>query len=236
MTRPRRLSFERVLLALALASVLSAYFVFDLGRFLSLDLLKAERLAIVAWRDLHPIEASVLFFAVYVVVTGLSLPGATILSLAVGAVFGLAWGVVLVSFASSIGATLSFLSARFLLRDWVHRRLHGRLQAIDEGMKTDGVFYLVAMRLVPVLPFFLVNLAMGLTPIRTRTYYAATQLGMLPANLLFINAGTQLAQIDTPADIVSPELLASFLALAALPLVARRAVASLRRRQGCTED
>lgn len=215
---------KRLLLVAAIFGLVLAYFVFDLGRFLSLDYLKGQQVAIESWRASQPLTAALFFFIGYIAVAGLSLPGATVMSLVIGAIFGLLWGVLLVSFASSIGATLAFLTSRFLLRDWVQQRFGKRLCIINAGIEKDGGFYLFTLRLLPIFPFFIVNLLMGLTPMRTRTYYIVTQGGMLAANLVFVNAGTQLAKINSLSDILSPGLILSFALLAFLPLLARKIV------------
>ena len=221
----------RVVAVALVAALVGAYFAFDLGRFFSLDFVKAQQAAITGYAAAEPIRAAAAFLAIYVVATGLSLPGATVLTLAAGAVFGLAWGLVLVSFASTAGATLAFLASRFLLRDWVQRRFGDKLRAINQGIAREGAFYLFALRLVPAFPFFVVNLAMGLTPIRTWTYYWVSQLGMLAGTLVYVYAGTQLAHIRSLRGILSPGLLAAFLALGIFPLVAKRVVASLKARK-----
>jgi pyruvate/2-oxoglutarate dehydrogenase complex dihydrolipoamide dehydrogenase (E3) component/uncharacterized membrane protein YdjX (TVP38/TMEM64 family) len=225
MTRSRLLLFALIALAVA------AFFAFDLGRFLSLDFFKAQQAAVEAYREAHPLLSAGVYFALYVLVTGLSLPGAVPLTLAGGAVFGLWWGTLLISFASTIGATLAFLAARFLLRDWVRARFAGRLKAMDAGIAKDGPFYLFTLRLVPVFPFFLINLAMGLTPLRTWTYYWVSQVGMLAGTLVYVNAGTQLARIDSPSGILSPALLASFALLGLFPWIARKALALIKARK-----
>ena len=156
---------RKLLLLLALAVSVGAFFAFDLGRFFSLDYFKSQQAAIEAWRAARPGLTAGLFFAVYVAVTGLSLPGAAIMTLVAGAIFGLLWGTVIVSFASTLGATLAFLAARFVLRDWVQSRFGDRLKAINAGMEREGGFYLFTLRLIPIFPFFVINLVMGLTPI-----------------------------------------------------------------------
>ena len=171
------------------------------------------------------------YFLIYVAVTALSLPGAAVMTLAGGALFGLGIGTLLVSFASSIGATLAFLVSRFLLRDWVQARYGERLGAINPGMEKDGAFYLFTLRLVPVFPFFIINLLMGLTPIRTRTFYWVSQVGMLAGTLVYVNAGTQLARLDSLSGILSPGLLASFALLGVFPLLAKRLVAWVQARK-----
>ncbi len=208
-----------------------AWFALGLGHYLSLDALKAEQARLEAWRAGNPLQAAVVFFAVYVAVTGLSLPGATILTLAAGALFGLAWGTLIVSFAASIGATIAFLLSRLVLRDWVASHFAARLRSVDEGIRKDGSFYLLTLRLVPALPFFLVNLAMGLTAIRTFTFYWVSQLGMLVGTVVYVNAGTQLANIRTLSDVASPRLLLSLLLLGLVPLATKAGVDFYRRRK-----
>ncbi|WP_291991741.1 bifunctional TVP38/TMEM64 family protein/FAD-dependent oxidoreductase [Candidatus Accumulibacter sp. ACC003] len=222
---------RRLLVLAALAGLLLAFFALDLGRFLSLDYFKAQQEAIEAWRAAQPLKVALLFFIAYVVVTGLSLPGAAVMTLVGGAAFGLFWGLLLVSFASSIGATLAFLASRFLLRDWVQKRFGERLRAINAGVDKEGGFYLFTLRLVPVFPFFVINLLMGLTPLRTRTFYWVSQLGMLAGTLVYVNAGTQLAKIDSLSGVLSPGLLGSFVLLGVFPLLAKKVVDALAARK-----
>ena len=218
------MQMRKWLLVLALASVVGLYLALDLGQYLNLQTLKAQQQAIEAYRTSNPGLSVALYFSAYVIMAALSLPGAALLTLAGGAVFGLLWGVVIVSFASSIGATLAFLISRFLLRDWVQQRFGQRLQAIDEGVKREGAFYLFTLRLVPVFPFFLVNLLSGLTGMKARTFYWVSQLGMLAGTVVYVNAGTQLAKIDSLSGILSPGLLGSFALLGVFPLLARKIV------------
>jgi pyruvate/2-oxoglutarate dehydrogenase complex dihydrolipoamide dehydrogenase (E3) component/uncharacterized membrane protein YdjX (TVP38/TMEM64 family) len=220
-----------VLVLLAIVAAIAAYFVFDLGRFLSLDALKSNRAALAAWVDANFVLALAAYFALYVAVCALSLPGAAVLTLAGGAVFGFVAGLVTVSFASSIGATLAFLAARFVLGASVRSRYAERLRAIDEGVKRDGAFYLFSLRLVPLFPFFVVNLLMGLTAIRTVTFYWVSQIGMLPGTIAFVYAGTQLARIEKLRDVLSPGLIAAFVALGLLPLALRKAGEALAARR-----
>ncbi|MBS4052426.1 MAG: FAD-dependent oxidoreductase [Methylomonas sp.] len=222
---------SKVFLLLLIAALISAFFAFDLQHYLTLDSLKSQQAGIDAYRQTHPALAVALYAALYIAVTALSLPGAAILTLAGGAVFGLLWGTLIVSFASSIGATLAFLAARFLLRDWVKSRFSARLQAIDDGVNRDGAFYLFTLRLVPVFPFFMINLAMGLTPIKTRTFYWISQVGMLAGTLVYVNAGTQLAKIDSLSGILSPALLGSFALLGLFPLLAKKMIAFIKQRK-----
>lgn len=221
----------RWLLALALVAAAGSFYALDLGQYFSISYFKSQQAGIAAYYQANPVQTIALFFAVYVAATALSFPGAAVLTLVAGALFGLAAGTLIVSFASSIGATLAFLSARFLLRDWVQARFGERLRAINEGVAKDGPFYLFTLRLVPAFPFFVVNLAMGLTPIPLRTYYWVSQLGMLAGTLVFVNAGTQIARLDSAAGILSPGLLASFTLLGLFPLLAKKIVAAVKARK-----
>ncbi len=215
------MKFFRLLLLLVIGSGIVAFFYFDLHRYLTLEILQAQHEKLVESFHRNP-ELTVLgYFLIYVSVTALSLPGATVLTLAGGAVFGLLWGTVIISFASTIGACLAFLSARFLFRDVIKRRYAEKMQVIDQGVQRDGWFYLLSLRLIPVFPFFLINLLMGLTAIRLWTFYWVSQLGMLPATLVYVNAGTQLAKIQSLVDIVSPKILLSLGLLGIFPLLAK---------------
>ena len=225
------MSRRRLLLAALLLGLIAVFFAFDLGRYFQLEFFRSKQSAIEEFRSANPLAAAGIFFAIYVAVTGLSVPGAAILSLAVGAVFGLLWGTLIVSFASSIGATLAFLSSRFLFREWVRSRFGDRLRAIDVGLEKEGAFYLFALRLVPAFPFVLVNLLMGLTPIRTRTFYWVSQIGMLPATIVYVNAGTQLATIKSISGILSPALIGSLVLIGLFPLAAKYVVGSLKGRR-----
>ncbi|MCM2308703.1 MAG: FAD-dependent oxidoreductase [Sulfuritalea sp.] len=225
MTRPR------LTLLVALLAAIAAFVALDLGRYFSLDYLKSQQAVIESWRAAQPLTAALIFFLAYVAVTALSLPGATVMTLAAGAIFGLGWGTLIVSFASSAGATLAFLAARFLLRDWVQDRFGERLRAINRGVEQDGGFYLFTLRLVPAFPFFMINLLMGLTPMRTATFYWVSQLGMLAGTLVYVNAGTQLAGLESLSGIVSPGLLFSFALLGIFPLIAKKLVETIKARK-----
>ncbi|MBT8086588.1 MAG: FAD-dependent oxidoreductase [Gammaproteobacteria bacterium] len=219
-----------MLLVVVIAAI-AAYFAFDLGQYLSLSELKARRDTLAELAKDRPVLFIGGYFVIYVLTAALSLPGAAILTIAGGAVLGLTVGTITVSFASSIGATLAFLAARFLFRDAVRRRFKARLKPIDEGVEKDGGFYLFSLRLVPVFPFFVINLVAGLTPLRTWTFYWVSQLGMLPGTVAYVNAGTQLGQISSPGDILSPSLIGAFILLALLPFAARFGLAWLQERR-----
>ena len=222
---------SRQFLLAALLAAIVAFFVLDLQRFLSLEQFQAQQAAIDAYYRSHPLQTALAFFALYVAVTALSLPGAALMTLAAGAIFGLLWGSVLVSFASSIGATLAFLASRFLFRDAIRQRFGDKLRAIDQGMQKEGAFYLFTLRLVPAFPFFVINLAMGLTPIPVRTFYWVSQVGMLLGTIVYVNAGTQIGRIESLRAILSPSLLISFALLGVFPLVAKKIVDAVKARK-----
>ena len=218
-------------LAIVAAAAVWAYQHFGLGQLLTLDTLKSSRDSLVALYQSRPLFTAASFFAIYVAAAALSFPGATILTLAAGAMFGLWIGLLIVSFASSIGALLAFLVARHLLRDAVQSRFGKQLAPLNEGMRRDAAFYLLTLRLVPVFPFFVVNLLAGLTPIGAGRFYWVSQLGMLAGTAVYVNAGTQLASIQKPADVLSPGLLLSFVLLGVFPLIAKGIVGGLQRRK-----
>jgi pyruvate/2-oxoglutarate dehydrogenase complex dihydrolipoamide dehydrogenase (E3) component/uncharacterized membrane protein YdjX (TVP38/TMEM64 family) len=184
-----------------------------------------------SYRQAHPLFVAAVFFLAYVAVTALSLPLAVWMTLAVGALFGFGWGLLIVSFAASLGATLAFLASRYFLRDWVQARLGARLQTINDGIARDGAFYLFTLRLIPAVPFFVVNLLMGLTPIRAWVFYGVSQLGMLAGTAVYVNAGTQLAQLQSVSDILSPALILSFAALGVFPWIAKFVIGAIKRRR-----
>jgi len=222
---------RKLLLLVVLAMLVAAFFALELGRFFSLDYIRGARDDFAALYQAHPAQVIGAFFGIYVAVTALSLPGAAILTLLGGAIFGLWVGTLVVSFASSIGATLAMLVSRYLLRDSVKARFGTRLADIDRGIQRDGAFYLFTLRLVPVFPFFVINLLMGLTSIKARTFYGVSQLGMLAGTLVYVNAGTQLAQIRSLQGILSPGLIGSFVLLGLFPLVAKKIVDAVQRRK-----
>jgi len=210
-----------VLLAV-IAGLVVAFFALDLERYFTLEYFQSQRERIDAFYQENRVETTLGYFALYVAVTGLSLPGAAVMTLAGGAIFGLLWGTIIVSFASTIGATLAFLLARFLFRDWVQARFGQRLAALNRGIERDGAFYLLFLRLVPAFPFFVINLGMALTPMRTLLFFVISQIGMLPGTVVYVNAGTQLARIGPETGILTPGLIVSFTLLGIFPFVARR--------------
>ena len=221
----------KIAVVVVLAILVVAFIWLDLGRYLSLEYLKARQADIDAFYRENPVMVLAGYFVAYVAITGLSLPGAAILTLAGGAVFGLLWGTVVVSFASTLGATVAFVVSRYILRDGIQRRYGDRLRTINAGVERDGGFYLFTMRLVPAFPFFVINLVMGLTPMRTFTFAWVSQVGMLPGTVVYVNAGTQLGRIESLQGILSPTLIGSFVLLGVFPLLAKWVVGAVQARR-----
>ena len=209
----------------------SAFFMFDLNQLLTLENIKASQAQFEQWRNTSPIFVSLAFLIIYTIVTALSMPGAAIMTLAAGALFGIIWGTIIVSFASTFGATLAFLASRYLFRDFIQQRFGNQLQSINNGIQRDGNFYLFTLRLVPVFPFFLINLLMGLTLIPAKSFYWVSQVGMLVGTIIYVNAGTQLSQIENLNSILSGQLLLSFALLGIFPLLAKKAVNIFKRNR-----
>lgn len=231
------MSKGRIAVILVFVALVVAFIWFDLVRYLNLEYLKARQADIDTFYRQHPVTVLAAYFFAYVAITGLSLPGAAIMTLAGGAVFGLLWGTVVVSFASTLGATVAFVVSRYILRDGIQRRYGDRLRTINAGVERDGGFYLFTMRLVPAFPFFVINLVMGLTPMRTLTFAWVSQVGMLPGTVVYVNAGTQLGRIESLQGILSPTLIGSFVLLGVFPLLAKWVVAAVqaRRRGGAAQ-
>ena len=222
---------RQIVLLLLLAMATGAFVALDLGHYLSFEQLKASQASFAQLHAEQPLAVAAVYFLIYVLATAMSIPGAVVITLAGGAIFGLWQGLLFVSFASTVGATLAFLASRFLLRDWVEARFGQRLADINAGVNREGGFYLFTLRLIPVVPFFLINLLMGLTRMKVWTYYWVSQIGMLAGTAVYVNAGTQLAQLDSLKGILSPALLGSFVLLGIFPLIARRIVAAVQKRK-----
>ena len=219
------------LLASIAVLVVIAFFYLDLGQWLSLDNLKTQQVTLAAYVNDHFVFSVLIFFAIYVAAAAFSLPGAAILTLAGGAIFGLVTGFLVVSFASSLGALLAFLGARFLFRDAIKKRFSDKLAPMEKGLEKDGAFYLMSLRLVPLFPFFVVNLLMGLTNLPARTFYIFSQIGMIPGTLAFVYAGTQLAKIQSVKDVLSPGLITAFVILGLLPITMRKLLQWFQERK-----
>jgi uncharacterized membrane protein YdjX (TVP38/TMEM64 family) len=227
---------SRLILLIVIAILIGLFFIFDYQQYLSLEMLKLKQQQIQDYNLANPNITILLYMLVYIMTTALSLPGATLLTLAGGGLFGLWMGTLIISFASTIGASAAFLGARFLFRDSVKHKFGNRLKAIDEGISNEGAFYLFSLRLVPIVPFFLINLLMGLTTIKTRTFYWVSQLGMLAGTLVYVNAGTQLAKIESLASILSPTLFASFVLLGLFPLMAKKIISFMNKEKEKEND
>lgn len=222
-------TYKKVAILGVLLLIVGLFFYFDLGRFLSLDYLKQSQARFQHLYEQHRFAVLGAYMLIYVIVTALSLPGAAVMTLAGGGLFGLVTGTVAVSFASTIGATCACLASRFFLRDWVQNKFGPKLKTINEGIEQEGAFYLFSLRLIPVFPFFIINLLMGLTAMPVRTYFWVSQLGMLPATIVYVNAGNELAKINSLAGILSPSLIASFAVLGLFPLTVKKLMGRYRR-------
>jgi uncharacterized membrane protein YdjX (TVP38/TMEM64 family) len=212
--------------------VVALFFAFDLQQYLTLEYLKSSKALFISYYEQNPMLVLGSYFLSYVVMTAFSLPGAVWMTLGGGAFFGLLTGTFVVSFASTIGATLAMLISRFLLRDWVHGRFKQQMKTINSGVQKDGGFYLFTLRLLPVVPFFVINMVMGLTPLRTSTFYWVSQLGMLPGTLVYVNAGSELAKIESLGDILSPTLIGSFVLLGIFPLLVKKIISIIETKRG----
>jgi uncharacterized membrane protein YdjX (TVP38/TMEM64 family) len=222
-------TYKKIIILGVLLLIVGLFFYFDLGRFLSLDYLKQSQARFQQLYEQHRFAVLGAYMLIYVIVTALSLPGAAVMTLAGGGLFGLVAGTVAVSFASTIGATCACLASRFFLRDWVQNKFGAKLKTINEGIEQEGAFYLFSLRLIPVFPFFIINLLMGLTTMPVRTYFWVSQLGMLPATIVYVNAGNELAKIDSLGGILSSSLIASFAVLGLFPLTVKKLMGRYRR-------
>lgn len=213
-------------------TIIAALFLsLDLGQYLNLAYVKSQQNAINNYYELNPFKTGLIFFISYILVTGVSLPGAGIMTLAAGAIFGVVWGTILVSFGSVLGATIAFLIARYLFHDYVQNKFKKYLEPINHGIRKEGNLYLFTIRFVPIFPFFIVNNLMALTPIKTINFALVSQIGMLLPTIIFVNAGTQLAKIESPGDVLSLELILSFVALGLFPLVAKKALVYIKKQR-----
>jgi uncharacterized membrane protein YdjX (TVP38/TMEM64 family) len=221
-----------ILLTATFSIVVALFFAFDLQQYLTLEYLKSSKSLFISYYEQNPMLVLGSYFLSYVVMTAFSLPGAVWMTLGGGAFFGLLTGTFVVSFASTIGATLAMLISRFLLRDWVQGRFKQQMKTINSGIQKDGGFYLFTLRLLPVVPFFVINMVMGLTPLRTSTFYWVSQLGMLPGTLVYVNAGSELAKIESLGDILSPTLIGSFVLLGLFPLLVKKIISIIETKRG----
>jgi len=221
----------KIALAAVFVALIAAFFIFDLQQYFSLEYLKSQKDALNTLYSEKPLLIAGAFFLTYVAFAALALPAATILTLAGGAIFGFGTGLLLVSFASSIGATLAFIFTRFLFHDAIQAKFGDRLQAMNEGIEKEGAFYVFGMRLVPIFPFVMINSLLALTKLKVWTFYWASQIGMLAGTAVYVNAGTQLAKIDSLSGIASPQVVGSFVLLGVFPIIAKKALNFIQSRK-----
>lgn len=225
----RTLNWQKGLVLLVIVLLIGVYWYFDLHHHLTFESLKEHHHWLQNFVAENQLATAIIYFFLYILITALSLPGAAVMTLAGGAAFGFWKALFLVSFASSVGASLAFLAARFFLYEYIQKRFQKRLRVINQGVQKEGAFFLFSLRLVPIFPFFLINLLMGLMPLRLMTFYWVSQLGMLPGTVVYVNAGTQLAEISSVEDILSIKLIVSFVVLALLPLIMKKLMPVIRR-------
>jgi uncharacterized membrane protein YdjX (TVP38/TMEM64 family) len=218
-------------IAIIMVAIIAVWAMFNFNHLITLENAKAQQAELNLYISDNWLAASAIYFILYILTTALSVPGAAIISLLGAALFGFWWGLVLVSFASSIGATLAFLFSRYLLRDWVQKKFGNKLSAINSGIERDGNLYLLTLRLIPVFPFFLINLLMGLSKMSVSKFYLYSQLGMLPGTMVYLNAGTQLADIETLSGLLSPAVLTSLAILGLFPLVAKFVIGKINNKK-----
>ncbi len=230
MTRKKK-QIKVIILLVTFSIVLASFFAFELRQYLTLEYLKYAKSLFISYHEQNPLLVLGSYFLSYVVMTTFSLPGAIWMTLGAGAIFGLVKGTIMISFAATIGATLAMLISRYLLRNFVQSHFQKQMQTINSGIQKDGGFYLFTLRLLPVIPFFLINLAIGLTWLRTSTFYWVSQLGMLPGTLIYINAGSELAKLETLSDILSPTLTVSLVLLGIFPLLVRKLLSIIETKR-----
>lgn len=227
---------KKLALIIVFIIAVGLFFTLDIGQYLNLAYIKSKQEAINNYYVMNPVQTGLIFFISYILITGISLPGAGIMTLAGGAIFGLTWGTVLVSFGSVFGATIAFLIARYLFHDYIQKKFSKQLEPINRGIRKEGDLYLFTIRFIPIFPFFIVNTLMALTPIKTLNFALVSQIGMLIPTMIFVNAGTQLAKIESPGDVLSPELILSFVLLGLFPLLAKKIIVFIRRKQDKSLD
>jgi uncharacterized membrane protein YdjX (TVP38/TMEM64 family) len=225
------MNHKKIIIVSLFVVAIALFFSLDIGQYLNLAYVKSQQDAINNYYALNPIRTGLIFFISYVLVTGISLPGAGIMTLAGGAIFGVVWGTILVSFGSVLGATIAFLIARYLFHDYVQEKFKKYLEPINHGIRKEGDLYLFTIRFVPIFPFFIINNLMALTPIKTINFAVVSQVGMLLPTIIFVNAGTQLARIESPGDVLSPEIILSFALLGIFPLLAKKVLIYIRKKR-----
>jgi uncharacterized membrane protein YdjX (TVP38/TMEM64 family) len=227
---------QKIIIVLIILGLIIAFKIFDLGQYFSLDYIKESQENFQLLYNEHRAAVIAGYMVIYILVTSLSLPGAAIMTLAGGALFGLVIGTIIVSFASTIGATLACFVARFVLRDWVQGKLGDKLRTVNNGVEKEGAFYLFTLRLIPVFPFWLINLGMGLTKMPLRTFYWVSQVGMLAGTIVYVNAGKELGKIESLSGILSPTLILSFVLLGLFPIIAKKLLALYKKKKGIVSE
>lgn len=222
---------KKIIIVLIVIGLIAVFKIFNLGDYLSLSYVKESQKKFEILYPEHRASVIAGYMAIYILVTSLSLPGATVMGLAAGALFGLLTGTIVVSFASTIGATLACFVSRFILRDWIQGRFSDKLKTVNAGVENEGAFYLFTLRLIPAFPFWLINLVMGLTNMPLRTFYWVSQVGMLAGTIVYVNAGKELAKIESLSGIFSPGLILSFVLLGLFPIVAKKLLALYKKRK-----
>lgn len=221
----------KIFVVIGVVALIGAFFYFDLKQYLTLGYIKSQQAAFADYYAQNPVGTIAAYMGIYIMSTALSLPGAALLTLLGGALFGVVGGTIIVSFSSTIGATLAFLVSRFLLKDWVQSKFESQLKKINEGVEKEGAFYLFTLRLIPAVPFFVINLVMGLTPMKTVTFFLISQVGMLAGTVVYVNAGTQLSKIESLGGIVSPAIIGSFVALGLFPIVTKKIMGMVTQKK-----
>ena len=223
---------QRILIVAAIILAVILFKALGLGQYLTLEYLKASQDKFARLYGENRLAVIATYMAVYIAVTALSLPGAAVMTLAGGAMFGFWVGLVVISFASTVGATLACFVARFLLQDWVQKKFGDKLSTINKGIEKEGAFYLFSLRLVPIFPFFVINLAMGLTTMKLLTFYWVSQIGMLPGTMVYVNAGKELGRIESLSGILSPGLIISFVILGLFPITVKKILTYYQKKTG----
>lgn len=224
-------SWLKIGIVIVIAALAALFFATGAQDYLTLESLKGQKDTFISFYSENTGLTIIVYTLAYIAVTGLSLPGAAIMTLAGGAIFGVFLGTVIVSFSSSIGATCAFLVSRYLLKESVQKKFGDKLSSINEGIEKEGAFYLFTLRLVPAFPFFMINLVMGITPIKTAVFFVVSQLGMLPGTIVYVNAGTQLAKVESLGDILSVQLIGSFVLLGVFPLLAKKLIGYFKTKK-----
>ncbi len=222
---------KKILIVSVILAMVASFWIFGLGRYLSLSYIKESQEQFTLLYREHRFSVIAAYMVIYVLVTSLSLPGAAVMTLAGGALFGLVTGTIAVSFASTVGATLACFVSRFILRNWVQEKFSEKLKTVNDGIAQEGSFYLFTLRLVPIFPFWLINLVMGLTRMPLRTFFLVSQVGMLPGTIVYVNAGKELARIESLSGILSPGLIFSFVLLGLFPLVTKKLLGWYKKRR-----